>query len=268
MTARSLATRLDLPLVTVELATVMSSYLGKTGQNLRRLLDHSQEVSCVLFLDEFDAVAKSRDDQTEIGELKRLVNMLLLELDRWPASALLIAATNHPQLLDPAVERRFDLIIDLPLPDFERRREILARALGRLAISEQPSEAVVAATALAFDGESGAGLERIVTQAGRAAIVDRTSLSESFVSLAAERLRSEHTTRHQRAAFAAIASDELRMSQREIAPILGVTHPTVGKLAADWRNSHTAKAKLNGHAKASTKAKSKKGLVRKKAGRS
>lgn len=268
MTARSLGTRLDLPLITVDLATVMSSYLGKTGQNLRRLLDHSRDVSCVLFLDEFDAVAKSRDDQTEIGELKRLVNMLLLELDRWPASGLLVAATNHAQLLDPAVERRFDLIIELPLPALEQRQQILARALGRLTIAEPPSEAAIAASALAFDGESGAGLERIVAQAGRAAIVDGTPLSETYGWLAAERLRSECTTREQRAAFAGIASEQLGMTQREIASILGVTHPTVGKLAADWRKSLAPKSVPNRRAKATAKRKSPTQSKLKKAGSS
>jgi SpoVK/Ycf46/Vps4 family AAA+-type ATPase len=267
MTARSLGTRLDLPLITVELATVMSSYLGKTGQNLRRLLDHSRDVSCVLFLDEFDAVAKSRDDQTEIGELKRLVNMLLLELDRWPASGLLVAATNHPKLLDPAVERRFDLIIDLAPPAFEQRLQILTRALDRLSISEQPSAAAVAASALAFDGESGAGLERLVAQAARAAIVEGIPLPKTFGWLVAERLLSEHTTREQRSAFAGIASEQLGMTQREIAPILGVTHPTVGKLAADWRKSLAS----NGASKRPVKVKTAKSATkpkRKKVGKS
>lgn len=237
MTAGWLATRLDIPLVTVELATVMSSFLGKTGQNVQRLLDHSREVACVLFLDEFDAIAKSRDDQTEIGELKRLVNMLLLELDRWPASGLLVAATNHPQLLDPAVERRFDLTVEIALPALEQRREILRRALGRISLKDRPAESMITAAALAFDGESGAGLERLVDQAGRAAVVDDTPLSTVFGELIAERLLSEVTSREQRVAFAGIASEELGMTQREIASILGVSHPTVGKLAADWRKT-------------------------------
>ena len=80
------------------------------------------------------------------------------------------------------------MVVDLPLPDFERRQEILSRALGRLAISEQPSAAAVAAIALAFDGESGAGLERFVNQAARAAIVGGTPLPKTFLSLAVERL--------------------------------------------------------------------------------
>lgn len=240
MTARSLAQRLGLPLIGVELAALMSSFLGKTGQNLARLLEYGREVPCVLFLDEFDAVAKRRDDLTEIGELKRLVNMLLLELDRWPSSGLLIAATNHPQLLDPAVERRFDLIVDLPPPALEQRREILVRALRRIDLSDQPSELAIAACALAFEGESGAGLERLVSQAARVTVITGMPLSRALGELALGQLRADGAERSERAAFAGLASELLGMTQREIASLLGVSHVTVGKLIAEWRATVTA----------------------------
>lgn len=240
MSAAYLAARLDLPLISVELSALMSSFLGKTGQNLARLLQHGREVGCVLFLDEFDAVAKSRDDLTEIGELKRLVNMLLLELDRWPSTGLLVAATNHPQLLDPAVERRFDLIVDLPLPDFDQRRVILARALDRLAMPDLPSEATIAAAALAFDDASGADLERTVSQAARSAVLDGEPLSTILETMALEPLRTGgRSDRDRRAAFAGLAT-EIGMTQRQIAELLDVTHPTVGALVADWRRATAA----------------------------
>jgi len=235
MTARSLAQRLSLPLIGVELAALMSSFLGKTGQNLARLLEHGREVPCVLFLDEFDAVAKRRDDLTEIGELKRLVNMLLLELDRWPSSGLLVAATNHPQLLDPAVERRFDLVVDLPRPALEQRRQILSRALDRIDLADQPSELAIATCALAFEGESGAGLERLVSQAARATVIAGVPLSRALGELALGQLRGDGAGRSERAAFAGLASELLGMTQREIASLLSVSHVTVGKLIAEWR---------------------------------
>jgi MoxR-like ATPase len=241
MSAAYLSARLNLPLINVELSALMSSFLGKTGQNLARLLQHGREVGCVLFLDEFDAVAKSRDDLTEIGELKRLVNMLLLELDRWPSTGLLVAATNHPQLLDPAVERRFDLIVDLPLPDFDQRRQILARALDRLALADLPSEATIAAAALAFDDASGADLERTVSQAARSAVLDGEPLSTILETMALEPLRSaSRNDRHRRAAFAGLAT-EIGMTQRQIAELLNVTHPTVGALVSDWRRTTDGK---------------------------
>lgn len=119
LTARWIAQRLNKPLLTLDLAAVMSSYLGKTGTNIRSVLDYAKAGDCVLFLDEFDAIAKRRDDDAEIGELKRLVNVLLQEIDDWPSSGLLLAATNHGELLDPAIWRRFDMVVDFPMPSTE-----------------------------------------------------------------------------------------------------------------------------------------------------
>jgi SpoVK/Ycf46/Vps4 family AAA+-type ATPase len=237
MSARYLAAELALPLATVELSTLMSSFLGKTGQNLRRILDHAKTNPCVLFLDEFDAVAKSRDDASDTGELKRLVNLLLLELDRWPTSSLLVAATNHPQLLDPAVGRRFDVVIDLAHPGLEERHEILARAVGRIRGGEEVSARLIGACAVAFEGESGSGLESLVSQAARGALLDEQEVGRKLAEVAFGRLKDapDLKSRKRRAAFAATASEQLGMTQREIAEILGVSHPTVGKLVKEWR---------------------------------
>jgi ATPase family associated with various cellular activities (AAA)/Homeodomain-like domain len=236
MTARYLAATLGLPLVTVELAALMSSFLGRTGQNLRRVLDHGRSERCVLFLDEFDAVAKRRDDVTDIGELKRLVNVLLLEIEDWPTSGVLVAATNHPQLLDPAVERRFDVVIDLGLPGLAERRGILGRAAERVSGGEVPSENVLDACALAFEGESGSSLERIVSEAARVAILEGTSFPDGLALLVIGHLDSAEPpeSRRRRVAFAVLASEQLGMAQRDIAALLGVSHPTVGKMIKEW----------------------------------
>lgn len=116
LAARWLAKSLGRPLLTLDLSSVMSSYLGRTGTNLRNVLEYAKTVNCILLLDEFDAIAKRRDDLGEIGELKRLVTVLLQQLDDWPPSGLAIAATNHPSLLDPAIWRRFELQLDFQMP--------------------------------------------------------------------------------------------------------------------------------------------------------
>lgn len=234
MTARYLATALDLPLLAVDLAALMSSFLGKTGQNLRQLLDHARESPCVLLLDEFDAVAKRRDDETDIGELKRLVNVLLLELERWPSAGLLVAATNHPQLLDPAVGRRFDITLDLGLPDLPTRSAILQRATDDTGL--EATDSLVVACALALDGASGADLVQVASQAARRAVLDDASYEQILAELAFDGLRSAPRAMEHRAAFCAVAADELHLSHREIAKLLGISHPTVGKLARRWRN--------------------------------
>lgn len=126
-TARETAARLGLPLVILDLATVISSLLGKTGNNIKRAFDYARAGPCVFFLDEVDAVAKRRDDQADVGELKRLVTVLLQELDLWPSHNLLIAATNHAQLLDPAVLRRFHQQIVFAPPT---REELLSLGMA------------------------------------------------------------------------------------------------------------------------------------------
>lgn len=119
LSAKWLAKELNLPLYILDLTSVMSSYMGKTGNNLRLVLDYAKSQECVLFLDEIDAIAKKRADNSDVGELKRLVTVLLQEIEDWPENSLLIAATNHQELLDPAIWRRFDLdlLFDLPTED-------------------------------------------------------------------------------------------------------------------------------------------------------
>lgn len=137
LAARQVAQQLDLPLLVLDLAAVMSSLLGKTGGNLRQVMDYAKSRPCVLLLDELDAVAKRRDDVSEIGELKRLVTVLLQAIDDWPATGLLLAATNHPDLLDPAVWRRFERVVTFPLPVSGEVVRALAQFLERGATGEQ-----------------------------------------------------------------------------------------------------------------------------------
>ncbi len=114
--ANYLAARLELPLVTARLDGLISSLLGDTAKNLRRMFDYASGQPCILFLDEFDAIAKARDDQFELGELKRVVNSLLQNMDAYCQNGIMIAATNHQELLDNAIWRRFQTVIEVPKP--------------------------------------------------------------------------------------------------------------------------------------------------------
>ena len=113
-----LANKLELPLVTARLDSLISSLLGNTAKNLRRIFEYAAKQPCVLFLDEFDAIAKARDDKHELGELKRVVNSLLQNMDDYCQSGIMIAATNHQELLDDAIWRRFQTIIEVPRPQY------------------------------------------------------------------------------------------------------------------------------------------------------
>ncbi len=114
--AEALAHELALPWFTVRYEAVVTSYLGETAQRLRRLFDFVRTEPCVLFFDEFDAIGKERGDIHETGEIKRVVTTLLLQLDDLPSYCILIGATNHPELLDRATWRRFELRLELGRP--------------------------------------------------------------------------------------------------------------------------------------------------------
>ncbi|WP_431090772.1 AAA family ATPase [Paenibacillus sp. 8b26] len=114
--AHYISQQTGLPLITAKLDAMVSSLLGSTAKNIRRIFEYAKERPCILFLDEFDAIAKSRDDEHEVGELKRVVNSLLQNIDNFNQNNILLAATNHEKLLDPAIWRRFSTVIEIPKP--------------------------------------------------------------------------------------------------------------------------------------------------------
>ncbi len=179
MLSRWIARELRLPFISLDLATAISSFLGKTGFNLRRALDYARSQPCLLLLDEFDAIGKRRDDETEIGELKRIVNVLLKELEEWPLQSVLVAATNHPELLDRAIARRFDLVLNLPLPGEAERLEILKRAARRF--SDAISEPMFRALARGLEGVSGSDLDSLMNAAVRQHLAGGEDLVRALV---------------------------------------------------------------------------------------
>lgn len=123
--ASYIAEKMELPLVTARLDTLISSLLGATAKNIHKIFEYAKRQPCVLFLDEFDAIAKARDDQHELGELKRVVNSLLQNIDEYSSEGILIAATNHQELLDDAVWRRFQSVIEMPKPSIPEIKQML-----------------------------------------------------------------------------------------------------------------------------------------------
>jgi SpoVK/Ycf46/Vps4 family AAA+-type ATPase len=220
MAARWLARELGRPLLILDLAAVMSSYLGRTGTNLRHVLEYAKTIDCVLLLDEVDAIAKRRDDRAEIGELKRLVTVLIQQIDDWPSTGLLMAATNHPDLLDPAIWRRFELTIDFPLPD----RAAIARFVEAL-LSPHISKATAWASLLsvALLGRSFNDIERDVAGARRAAAISGIPLDERLASL----IRSDDLPKASRIALAATLVNEGIVSQRKAHELTRVARDTI-----------------------------------------
>ncbi len=125
--AEALADAMSVPLVVVRYEAVIGSYLGETAQRISQVFDYARSRQCVLFFDEFDAVAKERGDSNETGEIKRVVSSLLLQVDALPSYVVVVTASNHPELLDRAVWRRFQIHLELPMPAQEQIAQWLCR---------------------------------------------------------------------------------------------------------------------------------------------
>lgn len=129
--ARALAGELLMPMFVVRYESVVGSYLGETATRLRRLFDFARTRRCVLFFDEFDTLAKERGDENETGEIKRVVSSLLLQIDDLPSHVVVVTASNHPELFDRAVWRRFQVRVELPPPSRRQIEEWLGRFAAR-----------------------------------------------------------------------------------------------------------------------------------------
>ncbi|MDN3612622.1 AAA family ATPase [Vibrio ostreicida] len=223
MSARWLANQLDLPLLILDLATVMSSFLGKTGSNVRAVLEHAMSFPCVLLLDEFDAIAKRRDDDRELGELKRLVTVLLQTIDEWPSTSLLVAATNHGELLDPAIWRRFDMEILFTMPSKDMIGDYLSEYWSDIADKKQ--EYVDK-----FEGMSFSNIDRELTQEKRASVISALALR----NLAGEENVGyyEELSMEEKKAMSVKLHNQ-GLSQRAIASKLSISRPTVKKSIED-----------------------------------
>lgn len=139
--AEALAYELGVSLFVVRYETVIGSFLGETSSRLKQIFDYARTVPCVLFFDEFDTLGKERGDSHETGEIKRVVSGLLLQIDDLPSHTVVVTATNHPELLDRAVWRRFQLRLDVPSPSRRQLEEYFAMFLARFDVEAgyQPS---------------------------------------------------------------------------------------------------------------------------------
>lgn len=193
--ARFIAAQLGLPLITARTDSLISSYLGSTAKNLRYLFEHAMAHPCVLFLDEFDAVAKLRDDRHELGELKRVVVSLLQNIDALDGRTVVLAATNHEHLLDPAIWRRFAYRLRVDKPTLDART-----ALFRQFTQPFAPDADVALYAQVSEGMTGAEIRETAEASKREAILDG----------------------HERIGTANVLRRLLRLAAREAAPASGL----------------------------------------------
>lgn len=162
----ALAGELDVPVMHIHIDSLISSYLGETGKNLRMIFEEARTRPCILFLDEFDAVAKQRDDTHELGELKRVVTVLLQNIDEFPSENILVAATNHEHLLDKAIWRRFNYRFAFSVPKKEQAIDLL-----KMFLKDEKGVDYELLAGLAV-GMSGSFLRQVVDSALRKRLLD------------------------------------------------------------------------------------------------
>jgi SpoVK/Ycf46/Vps4 family AAA+-type ATPase len=171
--AEALATELSLPLLSLRYDAIVDSFLGETSSRLRRLIDYATLNPCVLFFDEFEAVGKERSDAQETGEIKRVVSSLLVQMDRLPSHTLIVCATNHPELLDRAVWRRFELKLEVDKPGPEQLMDWFRKFEATL---DGPAGITAKQFADHMKGESMAAVEAFTLDVRRKVVLSRGKL--------------------------------------------------------------------------------------------
>ena len=177
--AEAIACETMLPFYVVRYEGVVASFLGETASRLDAIFDFARTRRCVLFLDEFDSIAKERSDIHETGEIKRVVSTLLLQIDRLPAHVIVVCATNHSELLDRAAWRRFQLRLELQVPTRAEAEMFLGRMKQRLG-----GELGLAPLALAdkLSGASFAELEQVALDIRRRLVLELPSGDASKIA--------------------------------------------------------------------------------------
>ncbi|OIQ99454.1 ATP-dependent zinc metalloprotease FtsH [mine drainage metagenome] len=236
--AIAIANRLNLPLVIARLDGLISSFLGTTARNIANLFHFANRYQCILLLDEFDAVAKIRDDPHEVGEIKRVVNTLLQSLDARARIGLTLAITNHENLLDKAIWRRFEVRIFIPLPETQSREKIISQYFPPLRLSDVQLGLVSWLT----EGFSGADIETMSRNVKRYMALNPQeeflAALRSYVLTNAGQGAREHqklilSDQHE-LARALYKEDARVFNQANLASLFGKTQPTIARwLKAD-----------------------------------
>jgi SpoVK/Ycf46/Vps4 family AAA+-type ATPase len=230
-----IAAQLDLPVVLAKIDGLVSSFLGTTARNIGGLFAFANRYRCLLLLDEFDAVAKLRDDPQEVGEIKRVVNALLQNMDARHDLGVTIGITNHPSLLDPAVWRRFEVQLEIPQPGFDVRVEIARSFMPPVT----PSEVDLRMIAWFTEGATGAEIETLVRTYKKARAVRQDEprhlldTLRQFATLNSHRIdpeRREMLFGETAALFRALNRDpQLRLSLADIGRVAGRDKSTISR---------------------------------------
>ncbi|RYF05872.1 MAG: ATP-binding protein, partial [Oxalobacteraceae bacterium] len=243
LAALTLAARLNLPVVNARIDGLVSSFLGTTARNIANLFDFANRYRCVLILDEFDALAKMRDDPHELGELKRVVNTLLQNLDSRADKGLTIAITNHEGLLDPAVWRRFQNHVRIGQPDLSTRLEMLRTFLSSLNLGDD----IIKILSYVAGPRSGSDLKTFADALRRSLALSRSEVTPRAITIATKallpRLGIEDADMGPARLFLVdepsfigeILHAELGVRQDSLAQMFDCSQSKISRWSAEWR---------------------------------
>ena len=183
--AQIISSVLHIPLVYIRFDAIISSYLGETAGNLRKIFDFIESGTWIVLFDEFDIIGKNRDDNHEHGEIKRVVNNFLQMLDNFKGESILIAATNHQNILDPAIWRRFDDVLYYDLPNLSARKKLLE---DYLRVIKRDLDIDMDEVAKQTEGLSPSDIKMLTQEAIKLAIINsRNSISKDDMKTAVSR---------------------------------------------------------------------------------
>ncbi|NOQ24127.1 MAG: AAA family ATPase [Bacteroidales bacterium] len=180
--AQYISKKLDLPLITARFDSLISSLLGSTSKNIRKLFDYADGRPCILFLDEFDAIGKARNDSHELGELKRVINSLLQNIDDFTQNNILIAATNHEDILDKAVWRRFEKVIEIKKPNSKEILDLVDLLLKDINTDVKDDQKKLAVLSHELENLSHSDIKKIIRTAMTKSVINKQTTT-SFESL-------------------------------------------------------------------------------------
>lgn len=223
MTVYAIGNELSMKIAYVRLDGLISSYLGQTSTNLRKVFDSVRNQHIILFLDEFDAIAKKRDDSNELGELKRVVTTLLQNFDNMPSNVFLIAATNHEHLLDPAIWRRFNVTVTLDLPNNEQRQTLFKKWLSEHDIDIKLDYTLLAKIS---EGLNGAQIKELANAAAKKYLIEKQLKTEDVTTILLQQL-TKYSGDNEESMKVILDMIERGVSTRQIAKALGTPHTTL-----------------------------------------
>lgn len=239
--AKWISRQIGVPVVLARLEGLMSSFLGTTSKNIGNLFTFADRYNCVLLLDEFDAIAKLRNDPQEVGEVKRVVNTLLQCLDIRKNKGFTIGVTNHELLLDPAIWRRFDIQIEVPVPSASVTTLLIKKFLEPLSFEDVELKFF----AWVMTGASGADIEMLAKWIKRATVINKDAsvikTIKQFTLLNSGRISEEKrlklSTSDDELLVALLNDNNFTFKQIDIASLFGISASNVSKIVSKYKES-------------------------------